>query len=377
MMGLLSHQPLPTEPCLQVRGSSEAAPGHTNIKILSWNLQFCAGRDHLFFYEGGKVVQVPLADVTKTMNVVAEIIAEYQPDIVLLQEVDRGSRRTHYQDELLGILRQLDSAGHKYLHVVSTPYHRCRFVPAPSHEMMGKVDLHLACLSKFPIQAALRHQLPLLNESCLRQQFNLKRALMEIRLTVEGGGEFVVFNTHLSAFAYNDGTPEKEIAMLEKHLDRCEEQVISWVLAGDFNMLPPGDNPERLGVINNDDHSSYYNRLAQIESYVARYAQPQPEPEPQSKRKLVSSRSARSPIELLCNKYRSALDMNAWSKLPPGSRGLSPHNTYVPLNTNVPDRVLDWFFAGSRTPIAKYEVLRHKHLSVASDHLPLLLEVKL
>lgn len=321
-------------------GSAEV-PRNRPIKVLSWNIQFCAGRNHLFFYEGGEAVVVPTEDVQQTMQVVADIIADNAPDIVLLQEVDRNSKRTHYQDELYGILERLDQAGHFYPYVASTPYHRVCYVPTPAHEHMGRVDLNLVTLSKFRIEGATRHQLPLLNESCMRQAFNLKRAVMDVEMPVAGGGKFVALNTHLSAFAFNDGTPEKEIAELSKHAARLERQVAPWVLVGDFNMLPPGDDPRRLGVINNEDHSQYYN------------------PEV-------------SPVTPLTQECRSAMDLEAYKKDP------GPLRTYLPLGTDIADRVLDWMFVGTKTQILKYSVLsKHRHVSIASDHLPLLLEFKI
>ena len=71
--------------------------------------------------------------------------------------------------------------------------------------------------------------------------FNLKRAVMDVRMPIKGGGEYAVLNTHLSAFAFNDGTPEREIAMLIEHTRMLDRDKIDWLLAGDFNQLPPGE----------------------------------------------------------------------------------------------------------------------------------------
>eukprot|EP00408_Alexandrium_pacificum_P011470 CAMPEP_0171214968 /NCGR_PEP_ID=MMETSP0790-20130122/31427_1 /TAXON_ID=2925 /ORGANISM="Alexandrium catenella, Strain OF101" /LENGTH=340 /DNA_ID=CAMNT_0011680711 /DNA_START=66 /DNA_END=1088 /DNA_ORIENTATION=- len=340
MGSCISQNPKDQEDCELItrsqagNASADEVPRDRPIKLMCWNIQFCAGRNHLFFYEGGQAVVVPIEDVEQTMQVVADIIADNAPDIVLLQEVDRNSKRTHFQDELHGILERLDRAGHSYPYVASAPYHRVCYVPAPGHEHMGRVDLNLVTLSKFRIERGTRHQLPLLNESWMRQMFNLKRAVMDIEMPIAGGGKFVALNTHLSAFAFNDGTPEREIAELSKHAARLERQASPWY------MLPPGDDPGRLGVINNEDHSQYYN------------------PE--------------SPVKPLTDEHRSAMDLEAHARNP------EPFRTYVPLGTDTPDRVLDWMFTGTKTQILKYSVLsKHRHISIASDHLPLLLEFKI
>jgi hypothetical protein len=95
-------------------------------------------------YDGGKAVMCPLDDVKQTMKEIADVIADLNPDIVLLQEVDMHSKRTCYTNELEGILRHLDDAGLTFPYVSTTPYHKCRYVPTPAHQHMGKVDFHLA-----------------------------------------------------------------------------------------------------------------------------------------------------------------------------------------------------------------------------------------
>ena len=75
-------------------------PSRKKLKVLSWNIQFAASTKHNFFYEGGTAVSVPSADdVHATLDTIAATIQKEDPDIVLLQEVDRGARRTWYIDE--------------------------------------------------------------------------------------------------------------------------------------------------------------------------------------------------------------------------------------------------------------------------------------
>ena len=45
------------------------------------------------FYEGGKTVTIPEHVVGQTLDEVAAVIAREDPDVVFLQEVDRGSQR--------------------------------------------------------------------------------------------------------------------------------------------------------------------------------------------------------------------------------------------------------------------------------------------
>ena len=65
-----------------------------SLRVLVWNLQFAGTTKHQFFYDDGEAVHVPPGDVTWALDEIAKVIAEVDPDIMLLQEIDRGSDRT-------------------------------------------------------------------------------------------------------------------------------------------------------------------------------------------------------------------------------------------------------------------------------------------
>ena len=98
--------------------------------------------------------------------------------------------------------------------------------------------MHLVTLSKYQLQDATRHQLPLLRESRVRQLFNLRRCVLETPLT---NGP-TLFNTHLSAFSYGDGTVERQVARLRELVGGKD----SFLLAGDLNSLTPYENAASL-----------------------------------------------------------------------------------------------------------------------------------
>ena len=97
--------------------------------------------------------------------------------------------------------------------------------------------MHLCTLSKYQLGDATRHQLPLLRESRVRQLFNLRRCVLETPL-VNGP---TLFNTHLSAFSYGDGTVERQVSRLRELVEGKE-----FLLAGDLNSLTPYENAASL-----------------------------------------------------------------------------------------------------------------------------------
>jgi endonuclease/exonuclease/phosphatase family metal-dependent hydrolase len=107
------------------------------------------------------------------------------------------------------------------------------------------------------------------------------------------------------------------------------------MLAGDFNQLPPGDDPKRLG-----EDEEYY--------------------------------APTSPIANLLAKQKSAMDIKKWEADP------TAFNTYLPFGAKLPDRVLDWMFVSKNAEIRNFEVHQHHpYVELASDHLPLSMEVVL
>lgn len=171
------------------------------LRVMTWNVQYAASIRQHFFYDGGRAVSAPREDVEFTLRGLVRAIRAADPDVVMLQEVDRGSRRTCGIDQLMHMLEDLDFCSH-----ASAPYWRVPYVPHPRHEHLGRIDMHLVTLSKYRLDSAMRIQLPLLQESRVRRLFNLRRAVLDVALPRAAAGAPVrLLNTHLSAFSGGDG----------------------------------------------------------------------------------------------------------------------------------------------------------------------------
>lgn len=318
----LSYAPGPVEPVSVVteRAPAVLRPGDT-FTLLSWNLQFAASRKHHFFYDGGDAVHVPLEDVLETTAAIRDALVAVDPDVALLQEVDREADRTGHVDQLHHYM-----GGGRWCCRTSTPYHRSRYVPHPKGAHMGRVDLNLAVLSRFALEGAERIQLPRLKEPWLRQVFNLKRALLHARIPVEGAAPLRVGNTHLSAFSHGDGTLSEQVAVLDRWMRAGDR----FVLAGDFNLLPPGDDAGRLG----EDGALYAD--------------------------------ARNPMEALLPGWPEAFGPGL---LEDAAR------TYLPYGAERPDRKIDYVFHGAPVEVVEARVLRE--YDALSDHLPVWVKLRI
>jgi endonuclease/exonuclease/phosphatase family metal-dependent hydrolase len=213
-------------------------PGQT-LKVLSWNVQFMAGKGYLFFFEmpndAGPDERPSPADIARTTDEVARVIKEEDPDIVLLQEVDEGAKRTDYADQLRVLLSKLSPA---YRCHTSTFYWKARFVP--HRRIMGSVGMKLSTISKYRVTASIRHTLTTVPHNLLVGQFHPKRAILETRLPVEGGKDLVVLNLHLDAFSRGTEVMARQVEGVDAVLTDLSQQDYQFVAGGDFNLLPPG-----------------------------------------------------------------------------------------------------------------------------------------
>ena len=75
-----------------------------SIKVLTWNMRFGVGRFSFFGDSCGEDVIADEQTVTQTMSAIAETLTVIDPDIVLLQEVDLGSKRTGYWNQIQYLL---------------------------------------------------------------------------------------------------------------------------------------------------------------------------------------------------------------------------------------------------------------------------------
>ncbi len=192
-------------------------------------------------YRGPVDTRPTPGDIQRTAEEVARIICDENPDIVLFQELEDGSKRTGYENQLSHLL---DLLPRSYTQWTEAFYHRARFIPDP--HIWGAVGMKLVTLSKYRIQAAVRHQLPCLPKDVIARQFCFKRAVLETRFPVEKGPDLVVLNTHFDAWTGGTQSSGKQVAAVQLILARLDQERSAWVLGGDFNCLAPGPAYERL-----------------------------------------------------------------------------------------------------------------------------------
>jgi endonuclease/exonuclease/phosphatase family metal-dependent hydrolase len=323
------------EPVACAQDTPTLKSGQT-LKLLTWNVQYMAGKSYVFFSDlpaGYAPDKRPSPeDIAKTLGEVARVIRAENPDVVLLQEVDDGAARTDYTDQLARLLPLLPP---EYICHTAAFYWKAAYVPHP--RIHGAAGMKLAILSKYWIASALRHQLPLMPNDPISQQFHLKRAILEAHLPIEGAEDFVALNTHLDAFAQGNDTMARQVAQVDGLLAKLTDAGHSWIIGGDFNLLPSAQ--ARAALI--ESHQGFYNPDTEIAPLYAHY-------------QAVPSYAE-----------TSSADASKWFT----------YNANDPA-IKAPDRTLDYLFFAKNVELGQHYVRQSDTLRI-SDHLPLIAEVRL
>lgn len=314
----------------------ELKPGQ-KLKIMNWNVQYMAGKNYTFFYDvldgSGKDERPSPEDIAITLKEVARIINAENPDILNIQEIDDGSKRTDYADQLKLLLPMISP---EYSCFADAFYHKSLWIPHP--HIKGAVGMKLATLSRYKITAATRHQLALIPSNVIMQQFNLKRAILEVRIPVTGARDFIVMNTHLDAFSQGTNTMELQVEEARELLRKATSEGHPWILSGDFNLLPPGGYE-----LVSESERAYYKPETELASLYKEF-----------------------------NAVPTAQDTA------PNNPNRSKFFTFYPNGKRAtgPDRTIDYLFYAPAVKIGAYRV-RSEDTTRISDHLPLIADVTL
>lgn len=228
-------QPEPvTEVELTGEGSMTTAPD--TLTLVSWNIGYSGlGAESDFFYDGGKTVRMPQPVVEKNFNGIKtqlEAFAE-EAEVVMLQEVDRDSKRSYFSDQL----DRLRSTMAGYSDAFAVNY-QVKYVPIPFTDALGKVNAGQATFSRFTPTSSERHSFEG-NYDWPTYLFFLDRCFLVQRVPTQDGKELVLINTHNSA--YDDGTlKQRQMEQMKAVLIEEYEQGNYVIVGGDWNQFPAG-----------------------------------------------------------------------------------------------------------------------------------------
>lgn len=218
------------------------------LRIVSWNIGYAGlGNDMDFFYDGGTRMRTSEAHTVGNLHGIIDFLKTQKADIILLQEVDFGSRRSYGINEYDSIRAALPG----YFGWWGLNY-KADFVPIPVTNPMGRVESGVIILTRWKPEEVTRYAYPG-GFSFPVRLFNLKRCLLSAEIPVRDSVGAVrtlyVNNTHNTA--YDTGHMRSgELAFLNAFLTGKRYAITM----GDWNSTPPGYTPSSAAIA--DKHFS-------------------------------------------------------------------------------------------------------------------------
>jgi endonuclease/exonuclease/phosphatase family metal-dependent hydrolase len=217
--------------------AEKSAPDpQASLRVMNYNVKFGGGRIDFFFDCFGDRVLMSKREVLDNLSRLAEKINQYDPDVLIVQEVDVNSKRDAYVDQVEWLL---EHTGLRY--AVYASQWKADYVPSDG---LGAIDSGNAILSKYPLSGAERIALDLRSEqSGIERYFYLKRNLLRARIDVPGRAETYIVAVHADAYS-KDGTKRRHIARFKQELDALASAGRTVIGVGDLNTLPPGTDKQ-------------------------------------------------------------------------------------------------------------------------------------
>jgi endonuclease/exonuclease/phosphatase family metal-dependent hydrolase len=220
-------------------GQSDTLHNTDVFSTMTWNLGYAGLGEHMdFFYDGGKNVRDTHENVIRNLDSITSFVVKNDSiDFILVQEIDFRSRRSYRMDQF----SKLDSLLNSHYGFFGINY-KVDFVPVPVFSPMGKVRSGIATYCTYMPKTVDRYAFHG-DYSWPKRIFMLKRCYLVCRYPMANGKEFILINTHNSA--YDDGSLRKEQLRELERFSLDEFKKGNYVLiGGDWNQSPSGFEAE-------------------------------------------------------------------------------------------------------------------------------------
>ena len=237
---LTDYQPEPeSEEQLVLNGKATKIEDDT-FTALIWNIGYAGlGAEVDFFNDGGKMVRPNEEQNNRFLEGISAFIAAYRDsvDFVLLQEVDKQSKRSYYTNQQ----ERIASALPGFASCFALNYD-VKFVPVPfafPYTPYGRTYGGLVSYSRFEPEASMRLQYPGGFDWPTRL-YMLDRCALEQKFKLPGGKELLIVNTHNTAYDATGEIKKQELEYLKKRYEAESKKGNYVLIGGDWNQVPPG-----------------------------------------------------------------------------------------------------------------------------------------
>ncbi|MCO4754412.1 MAG: endonuclease/exonuclease/phosphatase family protein [Bacteriovoracaceae bacterium] len=289
------------------------------VTIMSWNIAWAYGMGS----EGVAYEPKDKKHFISALNKISDVIKSRDCDIVLLQEVDFNSAKSHGIDQLKYLADKLN------MNVAYAPSWRLNYLPFPYWPIknhFGRVDSGGAILSKFPIKSneVILHEKPKSNPWHYNL-FYLSRYTQFVKVQIKDK-LWLVSNNHLEAFAKENR--KNQVKSLVQKLSNTQDIL---VVGGDFNTTPSSASKKgKFSGYPDDDYEDdqSYELMSEVQG------------------------------------IKDTLDKQTYSE---------NEKAWFTFSSVRPDRKLDYLFVGEDFEVEEFDVIQ----TPVSDHFPIWTRIKL
>ena len=214
---------------------------YTEYTIVTQNIGFGAyTQDFTFFMDGGKESWAKSKEsVIDCINQGMQKITSFNPDFVVIQEIDFDSTRSYHTDQRDIINPYFEN----YSYDFAVNYHSA-FLMYPFSQPHGASKSGIETLSRFPIESAIRRSLPI--STSFSKFLDLDRCYSKTKIPTSNGKYLVIYNAHLSAYGNDDAIREGQMRMLFGDMQEEYDAGNYCICGGDFNHDFTGDSVEKI-----------------------------------------------------------------------------------------------------------------------------------
>ena len=261
-----------------------------SFTILTYNIGFGAyDQNYNSFLDSGYMI-----DGTKVSGTMAKarsyeaakdntlgalgILMDNQTDFILLQEVDKEADRSYHINQYEMFNDTLFT--YSYSSIYASNFHSA-FLAYPLLDMFGKTESGLVTFSKYRIKEAVRRSYPI-DESFPWKFFDLDRCFSLCRYSLPNGKEFVLCNSHMSAYDKDAVIRTQQLKFLNNFLKAERDKGNYVIVGGDFNhdiassvgyFPSKQQDPEWAKPLTNDDLTEGYTIAASLNCGTCRAAE--------------------------------------------------------------------------------------------------------
>jgi endonuclease/exonuclease/phosphatase family metal-dependent hydrolase len=296
------------------------------LKVVSWNIGYGQGLGS----EGGKDYEKKSKlEFIQDLNKIGTFLQKMNPDIILLQEVDLNSSRSYKINQLELLKKFLPN--HFAAYGINWDANYVPFPYWPPSKHFGQVRAAGVIFSRFPILSQEFSLLPKpANNPWWYNLFYLFRYYQDVKIQF-GNRIYSIINNHLEAFDQEGRIEQAKILKNRCEIDLNENFLL--LVGGDLNSIP---------------------LYAKMKEGFKDYPK---------------------------DRYTSDQTLSILEAVK-GIRNSLPETIYKAYESNhftfpsdIPDRRLDHLFINDKTEVISLSVLREA--GILSDHLPILLELRL